>query len=250
MSKLLTASLLVLSATASAHPQIAPRFWIEEAHTAGKAVDWEIQMFGNGAWTRHVVDGKGNVTTTNGQLADTQFKQLQDAIAKASWHVFYTAQACPAVKSYTTYAIDSREVWRTDTCNGLDDDSRKALATIDNVLASTATPVWLEHRHGDGKAPTLAYDVVVYPDGSFARHDSKGDSTGQLTGDQIKQLHAAVDKAPWQVKQADAACAAISSELDTYSVGGKEVWTQRMCQLEYLDDTSEAAIRTIDKLLR
>ena len=83
--------------------------------------------------------------------------------------------------------------------------------------------------------------------------DANGEQTRTTSGclgeDQLAEVRSLLEHATWTVKQADAACAAISSTYTEYSAHGKVLWDQHMCQLTYLDTDSQQALDAITKLL-
>jgi hypothetical protein len=275
-NKLILASLLTLSATSLAAPPalmkpVPASPWLEEVHMVEPspqmnviaAPTWDIVVDADGNWQRHDVDAERRQSTDRtGKLSSAQIKEIEDALAKARFTVTTNAITCHArTLTFDRFLVGGKNVWEEHTCqaDSLDADSARAIATIRRVLdtATAKRTVWFEVDH---KAETWAADVptgstTVYDDGTFEQHDADtrthGATTtiGQLTADQISQLRAALAKATWNVRVADATCAAVGSTYETYSVGGKTVWTAHMCQAEYLDDASERAIELMDQLL-
>ncbi|MGE5186710.1 MAG: hypothetical protein ACM31C_31870 [Acidobacteriota bacterium] len=72
---------------------------------------------------------------------------------------------------------------------------------------------------------------------------------GCLADAQMRAIRADLARATWQVKRADTACAAIGADLVHYYVRGRLVWTERMCQIPYLDETSRRSLDEITKIL-
>jgi hypothetical protein len=107
-------------------------------------------------------------------------------------------------------------------------------------------------REVAGAVPTS--ELVLYTSGAwtFTSHaDGKlaRTASGCLGAPVVRTIRDDLKRATWQVKTADAACAAISSEYTVYSANGKAVWTQRMCQLDYLDEASQKSLAEISKIL-
>jgi hypothetical protein len=96
-------------------------------------------------------------------------------------------------------------------------------------------------------------ELVLYKTGAWTLHSGTGKaahtSSGCLDERTLKTIQSDLEHATWTHKMADAACEAISNGYVAYSSHGKLVWTQRMCQLEYLDDTSRRSLDEIEKLL-
>jgi hypothetical protein len=97
--------------------------------------------------------------------------------------------------------------------------------------------------------------TTLYATGAWTRvdRDGKGKLTrtasGCVTKDDLAQVEALLAHAPWKIKQAQAACAAVFSTYTEFSSHGKVLWDQHVCQLSYLDQDSDRALRTIDRLL-
>ena len=97
--------------------------------------------------------------------------------------------------------------------------------------------------------------IVLYATGAwhFESHDGNGkllrSANGCFSNMQMQAIRADLSRATWTVKQAQAACMAISADFTTYSVHGQLVWTARMCQLDYLDETSAKSLAEIEKML-
>ncbi len=98
-------------------------------------------------------------------------------------------------------------------------------------------------------------EMVLYATGAwhFTSRDGSGKllrtASGCLSNTQMTKIRADLSRATWTVKQAEAACMAISANVTTYSLHGKLVWTARMCQLDYLDETSAKSLDEITKIL-
>ncbi len=98
-------------------------------------------------------------------------------------------------------------------------------------------------------------ELVVYATGAWTLDSRDGSgkplrkAQGCLADSQMRTIRADLARATWQVKTADATCAAISADVVQYHVRGKLVWTQRMCQLPYLDETSQRSLDEITKIV-
>lgn len=95
----------------------------------------------------------------------------------------------------------------------------------------------------------------LFVDGAFTKQDF--DAKGKLTSSvgpgcmPDKDLHRvakAIDAAPWKVQTDAIHCMAISSDITTYKVNAKVVYTARLCG-DPLDDASAAALREASELL-
>jgi hypothetical protein len=110
-------------------------------------------------------------------------------------------------------------------------------------------------EHGSTLPADKTWTITVRDNGAWMRtaHDERGklarDDRGCLDRTQLDAIRRSLANAHWVVKQAQATCAAVSGTYLEYSSHGRVVWTQRMCQLEYLDDDSRQAVETISKLL-
>jgi hypothetical protein len=93
-------------------------------------------------------------------------------------------------------------------------------------------------------------ELKLYAGGKWTfQSSSKRTASGCLSRDQMKAISADLARATWTSKVAQAACAAISAGYTEYAAHGNVVWTQHMCQLEYLDDASRHSLDDIEKIL-
>jgi hypothetical protein len=98
-------------------------------------------------------------------------------------------------------------------------------------------------------------ELVLYPSGawSYTSHDGNGKTThhaaGCLRHQVLETIEHDLKEATWTVKTNAAKCMVASLGYVEYSSRGKVVWTQRTCQLEYLDETSRRSLDEIEKIL-
>ncbi len=98
-------------------------------------------------------------------------------------------------------------------------------------------------------------ELVLYPSGgwTFTSHDGNGktlrSASGCLRYQVMQTIEHDLNEATWTVKTAAARCMIASLGYVQYSSRGKVVWTQRTCQLEYLDDASRRSLDEIEKIL-
>ena len=93
-------------------------------------------------------------------------------------------------------------------------------------------------------------ELELFAGGKWTFHSSsKRVASGCLSSDQMKTISADLARATWTGKVAQAACAAVSAGYTEYSSRGKVVWTQRMCQIEYLDAASRRSLDEIENIL-
>jgi hypothetical protein len=92
-------------------------------------------------------------------------------------------------------------------------------------------------------------ELELYEGGKWTLTKGKQTSSGCLSKQQMKTISDDLARADWKFAIAEAACAAISSSYTQYSSHGKVVWSQHMCQLEYLNDKSRRSLDEIEKIL-
>ena len=92
-------------------------------------------------------------------------------------------------------------------------------------------------------------ELKLYAGGKWLRTQGKQVASGCLSKDQMKTITDDLARADWKFSIAEATCAAISSGYTQYSSHGKVVWSEHMCQAEYLNDKSRQSLDEIEKLL-
>lgn len=92
-------------------------------------------------------------------------------------------------------------------------------------------------------------ELELFEGGKWTFHSKTREAQGCLSRDQMKTIRDDLARATWTGNVADAMCAAVSLGYTQYSTHGKTVWTQRMCQLEYLDATSRRSLDDIENIL-
>lgn len=122
----------------------------------------------------------------------------------------------------------------------------------------TGVPLFeIDHRV-EPRLEEVALDtsqLVLYPSGAweFTSRDGNGKAlrhaSGCLRYQVVQTIERDLNQATWTVKTADAKCMAVSFGYEEYSSRGKVVWTQHMCQLEYLDEASRRSLDEIEKIL-
>ena len=107
----------------------------------------------------------------------------------------------------------------------------------------------IDHANDMERVELETSELKLYEGGKWTFHSAKREASGCLDAAQMKTIADDLKRAKWTVKVADAACAAVSAGYTRYSTHGKVVWTQRMCQLEYLDDTTRRSLDQIENIL-
>ena len=93
-------------------------------------------------------------------------------------------------------------------------------------------------------------ELKLYEGGKWTFHSSsKRTASGCLSRDQMKTISDDLARATWTGKTAQAMCAAVYLGYTQYSSHGKAVWTQHMCQIEYLDEASRRSLDEIEKII-
>lgn len=114
----------------------------------------------------------------------------------------------------------------------------------------------IDHAVEDFAKGQLGTSELVLHEGgrwTFVSHTADGKlgpaSSGCLSSTQMHDIRADLARATWKVHHADATCAALSAGYERYATRGKVVWTQKMCQLEILDEASAKALADIEAIL-
>jgi hypothetical protein len=96
-------------------------------------------------------------------------------------------------------------------------------------------------------------ELVLYPSGAWTFHSGTGKAEKTIHGclryQVLQTIEHDLKQATWTVKTNAAKCMVASLGYVEYSSRGKVVWTQRTCQLEYLDETSRRSLDEIEKIL-
>jgi hypothetical protein len=93
-------------------------------------------------------------------------------------------------------------------------------------------------------------ELKLYEGGKWTFHSSnKRIASGCLSRSQMRTIADDLKHATWTGKTATAACAAVYIGYTQYASHGKVVWTQHVCQLEYLDDASRRSLTEIENIL-
>ncbi len=132
-----------------------------------------------------------------------------------------------------------------------------AMRAPDRCLASGEVLFEVDHRIDltMNAAGARTSEMVLYASGAwtFTSHDGSGKlartASGCLNERALHTIRADLARASWTTKTAEATCAAISADYVEYRSRGKLVWTARMCQLPYLDETSAKSLAEIEKIL-
>ncbi len=112
----------------------------------------------------------------------------------------------------------------------------------------------IDHKVDAGSPEMIALptsELKLYAGGqwTFTSSDKHHNASGCLAPALQQRIRDDLKTATWTQKVADAACAAVSIGYTQYSAHGKVVWTERMCQLEYLDEDSRRSLDDIEKIL-
>ena len=93
--------------------------------------------------------------------------------------------------------------------------------------------------------PTGAWTVQVTDE---AGKSSEGGS-GCLPKDKLDKIRANLKAMTWTVRHNRIHCMAVSPNHTVYKVGGKPMWTQRVCSADVLDDRNQKLLDEIVDLL-
>jgi hypothetical protein len=102
------------------------------------------RLFDGGAWSRQVFDLDGKpANKTDGCLRPNQLDSIRDELRRAKWKLFRSRITCRAYSPrYTVYTWKGRRLLTERICGpeGLDEDSRAALARIVAILRIPESP--------------------------------------------------------------------------------------------------------------
>jgi hypothetical protein len=171
MNKLCIASLLTLSAIASAQPTpptppgppvgrpmpakvcttnggalFEEKLELEPDVTMNVVAEktWRITVYAGGTWQRRELDEHGqHPTLVEGCLSDAQVASIKTELAKATWIVKQHDLACAARGAvFTSYSANGKAVWAEHMCQTayLDETSAKALAAVKALALRVTTP--------------------------------------------------------------------------------------------------------------
>ena len=104
-----------------------------------------------------------------------------------------------------------------------------------------------DHRVDPG-AKAATWTVKVFTNGAWTRSeiDAQGKPAapraGCFTPSDLKLLQTTLSGAAWKVTTSEIHCMAFSAESTVFHVNGKQVYTQRLCSGDSLDDKSRAKL--------
>jgi hypothetical protein len=113
------------------------------------------------------------------------------------------------------------------------------------------TPVFeIDHRVDPGaKMPTSTFKIFESGAWTYESTDAEGKAGEPLRGCFAGDDLAAIKKdleSPWKITNAKFHCMAHSSAFTEYSVNGKIVFTQRICNGQSLDEASQKALTELE----
>jgi hypothetical protein len=95
----------------------------------------------------------------------------------------------------------------------------------------------------------------LYATGAWSEHSTdeagktSAGASGCLSGDKLDRIRADLKVMTWTVHHNRIHCMAVSPNYTVYKVGGKAMWTQRVCSSDALDDKSQKLLEEIVDLL-
>jgi len=105
----------------------------------------------------------------------------------------------------------------------------------------------IDHRVDPG-AKLGTSTTKLFANGAWT-HDATSDDgkaaaqrTGCMAKADVKQLETSLHGVPWKVTTNRIHCNAMTAQFTVYQVDGKEVFTQRLCSGQNLDDKSRAVL--------
>ncbi len=105
---------------------------------------WQVTVYAGGTWQRREVDATGkHRTLTEGCLSDDQLSTIKTALASATWTVKQADVTCAAISNvFTSYSSQGKPLWAEHMCQGayLDDTSANAIQTISSLLDRVTVP--------------------------------------------------------------------------------------------------------------
>ncbi|MBV8762761.1 MAG: hypothetical protein JO257_36085 [Deltaproteobacteria bacterium] len=240
-----------------------PMFEIAHDHEAGaKLGTSSFRIYASGAWQFDSKNADGHDDEPmRGCFAGADLDAIR-ADVKVDWKTSTAQVHCMAVSpAFTVYKVNGKIVFTQKLCSGvsLDEASEKARADLEarasTVTRATPAPTACEAKgdaklvlahkvDGGAKLPTWTYSI--YDNGAWTYTASNAVAqNGCFAGADLEAVKKDLD-VPWKTTTAKIHCMAYSAAYTEVVVGGKVVYTQRMCNGLSLDAASEAALTDLE----
>lgn len=240
-----------------------PIFEIDHEHEPGATLATSaFRIYASGAWQFEPKDADGKAgEPMRGCFAGPELAAIR-ADLKVDWKTTTAQIHCMAVSpAFTVYKVNGKTVFTQKLCSGvtLDEASEKARTDLEaKAAAATAKPavpaceakgapkVVLAHKvDGGAQLPTWTfsiYDGGAWTwDGKDANGIAQKPQSGCFSGADLEAVNKDL-AVSWKATTAKVHCMAYSADYTEVTVGGKLVYTQRMCNGQSLDPASEAAL--------
>ncbi len=240
-----------------------PIFEIDHEHEPGAQLTTSaFRIYASGAWQFEPkdVDGKAG-EPMRGCFAGPELAAIR-ADLKVDWKTTTAQIHCMAVSpAFTVYKVNGKTVFTQKLCSGvtLDEASEKARADLEaKAAAATSKPavpaceakgqpaIVIAHEV-DGGAKLATWTFSIYDGGAWTWDGKDADGNAQkpqngcFAGADLETVKKDLE-VPWKVTTAKFHCMAYSADYTEVTVGGKLVYTQRLCNGESLDAASQAAL--------
>jgi hypothetical protein len=103
--------------------------------------------------------------------------------------------------------------------------------------------------HLPTKVTTIFDSGAWWSSGSDAKGAPLPTDKGCLDASTLEKIRADLKAAPWKVSHNKIHCMMVSQTFTVYSVNGKKVWTDKVCNPDALDDASVKALDNIQAAL-
>lgn len=225
----------------------------------------KLLVFDNGSWS-YVQLGEA-VQQRIGCLNAEQVTTIERGFSESTWTETTGESRCMAVATESTrYSYRGREVHTKQRCSGsrLDASSSSVIAATDAMISELDRPrpsgtcapegeIVFQIDEGpdpfDAKSSVHAR-LVVHANGGWSAMRSGKTRTGCFTGDEARALVEISSRSAWRSIESgpDSACVGISHPV-TYSVNGRTVLVDRVCDGRVLDEPSRKELARINAIL-
>ena len=244
-----------------------PIFEVDHLHEPGaKLTTSAFRIYASGAWQFAPKDADDKpLEMMRGCFAGADLDAIR-ADLKVDWKTTTAQIHCMAVSpAFTEYKVNGKTVFTQKLCSGvsLDEASEKARVDLEAHIAAVTNPpaaptceakqpakLVLAHKvDGGAKLPTWRFEVFESGAWIWNGSDANGNAikpfNGCFAGADLETVKKDLE-VPWTVTTAKVHCMAYSAAYTEVQVGGKLVYTQRMCNGQSLDAASEAALQDLE----
>lgn len=239
-----------------------PIFELDHGHTPGaKLTSSSFRIYASGAWifdTKDADDKAG--LPMRGCFAGADLDAIR-ADLTVPWKTTTARIHCMAMSpAFSEYKVNGKLVFTQKLCSGvsLDEASEKSRTDLDARAAAVDSKpempaceakgdpkLVIAHKADAGaKLPTSTFSIFDSGAWTFTASNAVAQN-GCFAGADLEAVKKD-EEVPWKTTTAKVHCMAYSSEYTEVTVGGKLVYTQRMCNGVSLDAASQAALTDLE----